>query len=120
MPPSDPFHQAQALGRVEGTLVAVQESLRAIKESIDSERAEAQTQRQSLADNMSKVTARQQEMAATLASLRADMDEVKPITEQVSRWRYVGVGVVITVGAIGSVVGAGLSYFKTWILGGHL
>lgn len=56
------------------------------------------------------------EIKGGVAALQRDMDQVKPLTEKWKRWQMIGWGVILTCGALGTMVGAFLTYFKTQIL----
>lgn len=83
---------------------AVQASIAALTRSIENDRAEAALLREA---SVKRLTA----LEGMVASIREDMDIVKPMAEKWRRWQYVGFGVVMTVGAIGATIGAGLQFF---------
>lgn len=64
-----------------------------------------------------KVMSEKQDLQLTsIQQLQEDMKVVKPITDQITKWKAVGTGVVITVGFLGTTVGLMISsvrdYFK--------
>jgi len=99
----------QMLGRVEGTLYSMQASINALAHEVKEEREHSGAQRQSLADSLAT-------LHADVATLREDMDAVKPFTEKWQRWQYVGFGAILTVGAIGSAIGLAAAHFKALLL----
>ena len=88
---------------------AMQASIIALTAAIDSDRAEAFRQREASAKRLAA-------LEDVVASIRADMDMVKPLAEKWRRWQYVGFGAVMTIGAIGSVIGAALQFFHDQVL----
>lgn len=48
--------------------------------------------------------------------LQRDMAVVKPAVDELSRWKLIGLGAVMTVGAIGTMLGLTLATFKTWFV----
>lgn len=108
-PISPPNSTEQALGRVEGALTAMEAQIAALAAAFDEDRKAASAGRQAVAESLSSVK-------AEVSSLRGDMDAVKPITQKLERWQAVGLGALLTVGAIGSVIGAFLAYFKDRVI----
>ncbi len=109
-PPSDAdVSTAQSLGRVEGTLGAMGATLTALAATLEDDRKQTADARAVVHDTLSK-------MNADIAKLRTDMDLVKPMTEKLQHWQAVGLGAILTVGAIGTVIGTFLAYFKDKIL----
>lgn len=99
---------ARALGRVESTLTAVQKTLSDLTSALEADRKEAAAGREVINASLQAVT-------ADVSDLRADMDEVKPMSEQLKRWQLVGLGAVLTVGAIASALGGLAVYFKEYL-----
>jgi hypothetical protein len=54
------------------------------------------------------------EVRATVASLQKDMEEVKPVTERITRLQSVGVGVLLTLGLIASAIGLTAATAREW------
>lgn len=100
---------AQSLGRLEGGMDAIKEALRSLTANIERDREDAHRHR-------SAAEAKLAHVETVIASLRSDMDTVKPLAEKWRRWQYVGFGALLTVGAIGSVIGSALTYFKAQIV----
>jgi len=49
-------------------------------------------------------------------SLQRDVAVMKPVFEEISRWRLIGLGAVLSVGAIGTMVGLSLATAREFIL----
>ena len=99
---------SQSLGRLEGGMDAIKEAIRLLTFNIERDREGAHQHRSAADANLAMVE-------RLVESLRADMDTVKPLAEKWARWQSVGFGVLLAVGMIGSVVGSGLTYFKTQV-----
>lgn len=50
-----------------------------------------------------------------ISTLQHEMAEVKPVTDQMTRWRLVGSGVVLTVGFLGAMFGITVTTIGNWI-----
>lgn len=107
--PSQLIENAQALGRLEGGMESVQSSIAALANAIDRDRADAHNQREASLKRLST-------LEGMVVSIREDMDVVKPLAEKWRRWQYVGFGIVMTVGAAGAMIGAGLQFFHDQVL----
>lgn len=101
---------AQALGRLEGGVEALKELINGLSSHLEGDRAAALQHRSAADEKLAK-------LASDVSALRADMDSVKPFTEKWQRWQHIGLGALLTVCAIGSVVGSLLTYFKDQIAG---
>lgn len=109
-PPSQAsIDTAQALGRLEGGMDAVRSLIASLTSTLETDRAEAARLRQSNADKLAAID-------EAVTALRKDMDMVKPLAEKWRRWQYVGLGALLTIGAIGSIIGAGFQFFQAKIL----
>lgn len=49
-------------------------------------------------------------------ALQRDVAVMKPVVEEISRWRLIGLGAVLSVGAIGTMVGLSLATAREFIL----
>lgn len=56
------------------------------------------------------------EVSGAIASLQADMDVVKPVTDRITRLQSVGFGVVLTVGFIAAGVGVTAATAWDWLI----
>lgn len=52
----------------------------------------------------------------TQEALQRDVAVMKPVVEEISRWRLIGLGAVLSVGAIGTMVGLSLATAREFIL----
>lgn len=48
--------------------------------------------------------------------LQRDMASVKPAVDELSRWKLIGLGAVMAVGAIGTMIGLTLATARDWFL----
>lgn len=83
---------------------AVKASISALTSAIEGDRAESARQREMQADRLSN-------LESVVASIRADMDEVKPLAMRWKSWQNIGIGVLMAVGAIGAVGQYVFDYF---------
>lgn len=56
-------------------------------------------------DLMSDLGKQLTDMQPAIKALQSDMERVRPIADQIVKWRFVGVGVIVTLTIIGSVFG---------------
>lgn len=54
---------------------------------------------------MSDLARQLTEIRPTISALQNDMERVRPIADQIVKWRFVGVGVIVTLTILGSVFG---------------
>ena len=86
------------LGEIIATLAAIQ------AESIEAKKAR------------SEMSAKLDAALRAQEALQRDMAVMKPVVEELSRWRLIGLGAVMGVGAIGTVVGLSLATAREFIL----
>lgn len=98
-----------ALGRLEGGVEAMKESIESLTLAIDRDRADAFARSDLQAKRLSN-------LEAVVSSIRHDMDIVKPLAEKWRRWQYVGLGVLMTVFGIGSAIGAAMQFFHDQVI----
>jgi hypothetical protein len=99
----------QALGRLEGAILSMQQLQERILREIERDREDSRQTRE-------KQAAQIEEVKGIVESLQRDMDQVKPLTEKWKRWQLIGWGVILTCGAVGTVVGATLNTFRQQIV----
>lgn len=69
------------------------------------DRREAKTSR----DEMSEVV---DEIREDMRDVHRRLDKVEPVTDMVSKWKLVGTGVLLTIGAIAGAFGAMFAFIK--------
>jgi hypothetical protein len=100
-----PMAMAQSLGRVEGQLEAVASAIATLTASVDGSRTAGDVQRKEFTTALNF-------LESEVKALRDELNEVKPVTEQLQRWQAVGFGAVLVLGFLFSTAGALLVYFK--------
>jgi len=90
----------------------VERELGAIFAKLESMEEEAKEAKKSRAEMASKLDA----SLRTQEALQRDVAVMKPVVEEISRWRLIGLGAVLSVGAIGTMVGLSLATAREFIL----
>lgn len=75
----------------------------------EEDRHEAKTSR----DEMSEAV---DEIREDMRDVHRRLDKVEPVTDMVSKWKLVGTGVLLTIGAIAGAVGAAASFLREKIM----
>ena len=86
--------------------------LRAIEERLDREFRKADDSRVRAYRKLDAQERRLQEIEENARNTDRRLDRIEPTHEKLTRWQYIGMGVVLTVGAIGSSVGAAVVMFR--------
>lgn len=76
----------------------------------DEDRGEAKKARGEMADAVN-------EIRADMREVHRRLDKVEPVTDMVSKWKLVGTGVLLTIGAIAGAIGAAASFLREKIVG---
>jgi chromosome segregation ATPase len=85
-----------------GTLKAEIAALRELVQREYSERREAEKAAQKSRDEVAKVL---HEMTAFQNETRARLERIEPMADKLTRWQYIGTGVLLTFGALGAALG---------------
>lgn len=92
-----------------GELIA---EVKSMGKRLDREFANARETRSKMFRKIDDQDRRHHETEEAVRNLERQMEEVIPIAAKMTKWQYIGLGVVLTVGAIGSALGATLTLFK--------
>jgi len=90
----------------------VERELGAIIAKLESMEAEAVEAKKSRAEMSAKLDTALRAQEA----LQRDVGVMKPVVEELSRWRLIGLGAVLGVGAIGTILGLSLATAREFIL----
>ena len=85
------------LGAISATLIAIQKEM-----------AEA---KQAQVENSRKFDL----TLAQVAELQREMKAIKPVVDELSRWKLLGLGAVMGIGAIGTATGLTLGLARDWL-----
>ena len=78
-------------------------------EAIQDEAREAKKAREAMSAKLDAALRAQE-------ALQRDVSVMKPVVEELSRWRLIGLGAVLGVGAIGTILGLSLATAREFIL----
>jgi predicted nucleic acid-binding Zn-ribbon protein len=114
---------AQQLATLAEAMRNVQSQIGEMKGEARSERSEAQGARARLYSRMDDMGRQHAKMQSELQGVKEDIGElqkgvssVREVTDKVTRWQLMGIGVVATVGAISALVGGLVAGFWHRIL----
>lgn len=92
------------LGAISATLVAIQKEL-----------AEAKAAQVSMAEKQAAMSEKFDRTLGQVAELQREMKAIKPVVDELSRWKLLGLGAVMGIGAIGTATGLTIGLARDWV-----
>ena len=93
------------LGELTAGMRALQDSMRRIEEGAARAEDKAATSRSKVHERMDQLVDRVGDVESSVASIGADVSEMKPVTDDVKRWKLMGIGALGVTGIAAMALG---------------
>lgn len=111
------------LGEIAATLHALQSSIERVVEEARRSQDKSDTSRAAVHRRLDDVAGQVAGLDAAMTKVKSDITDMKPVTDDVKRWRLMGIGALAVVGiggiSLGAAIAGALEHIATFLSGGH-